>query len=222
MTTTTKARAAQALQDWMDELPALALAVDAEPDARRVLLLDAAADEALLDKAHDAHPVLLARAHLAHAAIQLMLADVDGEEHAELAVQHADHAVELGAALAAPGPRLAILPEAGAMAALGMGRLRAARRRQVQHLLADVAEQTAEAYAEQAELSRRGAATLTAALSLAEGAKVVRGKARTAVLERALGLAVDARRDLARAGEVAKAVLAAKTVASLESKTAQR
>ena len=211
-------KAERALRAWIEEVPALAASLDVDTDARRVLLRDAAADETLVDNAPDAHPVLLARAHLAHAAIQLLLADIDGDDHAELAVQHADHAVELGSALAAPGPRLAILPQAGSMAALAMIKLRAPRRREIQRMLDDIAEQTAEAFGEQAELERRGVATLTAAMALGDGAKVVRGKARTAVLQRALDLAIDARPDLARAGEVAKTGLASTTIQVLEKK----
>ena len=222
MTTTMRvSKGAHALDAWLEELPALAAALDTDPDARRLLLLDAAGDEALIDKAGKAHPVLLARGHLAHGAIQLLLSEVDDDpEHAEQAVRHAEQAVEIGTALAAPGPRLVILPQAGAVAAAAMGRLRATRRRAVQHLLTDIAEQTAEAYAAQAALSRQGVTALTAALALAEGSKVVRGKARIAVLSRAMELAIDARTDLARAGEVAKAALASQTITTLEAKLA--
>ncbi|HZQ27457.1 MAG TPA: hypothetical protein VFA94_07145 [Acidimicrobiales bacterium] len=202
------------LRAWLDELPALGAALDTTPDARKVLLEDAAADTWLLDQAPNAHPVVLARSHLAHAAIQSLLDDGDA------AVEHARRAVDLGSTLAAPGPRLAILAQGGALAAGTLGKLRAARRREVQHMLVDVAEAAAEAYAEQAELSRRGVATLTAALALVDSSTAVRGAARDAVRSRARALAVDARADLARAGEVAKARLASETIATLDGKRA--
>lgn len=215
--TTTKAKTKTskeelALQNWLGEMQAMAVALDTTPDARAVLLDDAAADAWIVDQAAGAHPVLVARGHLAHAAIQLLRDD------AEAAFAHAQKAVEIGSSLAAPGPRLAVLPQAGALAAMAVAQMRSTRRREAQRVLVDVAARTAEAYGEQAELSRRGIATLTAALALVEGSKRVRGEARLAVLSRARDLAFDARRDLARAGEVAKARLASETMATLDIK----
>jgi hypothetical protein len=78
---------------------------------------------------------------------------------------------ELARSLRASGPRVALLPQAGALA---------------------------------------GAA------ALADGSEVVTGRAREAVLRKALEMARDARRDLVRAGELQKAGLADEAIASIE------
>ena len=211
-------RAESALRDWLDELPAIAASLDVDAGARAVILADAASDEKVVTAADGkAHPVLVARGHLAQAALNVCLAEAARDaEAATRAVEHCEQAFEVGDSLQASGARLAIVAPAGALAALALGRLRAAERRGVQRLLSDVANAVGEAMAEQAEDERRGVDTLTAARSLVGASKTVRGKARAAVLERARQLAVDAHHDLARAGALEKAALARSTTEQIE------
>lgn len=211
-------RAESTLRDWLDELPAIAASLDVDAGARAVLLADAAGDAKVVSAAEGkAHPVLLARGHLAQAAVNVLLADASRDaDAAARAVEHCEQALSVGESLQASGPRLAVVAPAGALAALAMGQLRAAQRRGVQRLLADAANAVGEAMREQAEDEQRGVDTLTAARALFGAAKTVRGKARTAVLERAHQLAVDARLDLARAGAVEKAALARSTSEQIE------
>ena len=211
-------RAERALIDWLAELPALAVALGAEPGARKVLLEDAASDVAILDKATDAHPVARARAHLAHAAIQAALAEVaSGEAAAKKAVAHCEEALSIGAGLAASGPRLEIVTQAGALACSASPMLRHSDRRAVLRLARDVVDEAGRALVEQAETAHRGTTTLVAAEALAEGASVVSGRAQAAVRARAAALAHDAYVDLARAGELGKAARAANLAERLDS-----
>jgi hypothetical protein len=206
----------QALADWLAELPALAASLDAGPAARKVLLEDMAADEALIDEAPDAHPVLLARAHLAIGTIHLLRAqDGAGELVAEQGLDHLGAAADVARSLRASGPRLRLLSQAGALVAVGAAHARHTRRRTVTRRLPELAEEVAEAFAEQAKDARRGTATLAAAQALGEGAAVVDGRARDAVLQRAIELAIDAKRDLVNAAELAKAGVAHATIAEL-------
>jgi hypothetical protein len=212
------AKADQALADWLEELPALAVAIDVDAPARRVLLEDAAADEALLGKASNASPVVRARAHLAHAAIQMLLADAGGGAGAaDRSVEHVHRAVEIANTLAASGPRLLLLSQAGAVAAGAIDGQRATARRTTSRLLTEISEGIGEALAQQLDDAHRGEVTLAAALALADGVKAVRGKARIAVAGRASELATDARSDLIRAGELQKASLATDLIARLAS-----
>ncbi|MDQ1404234.1 MAG: hypothetical protein QOG03_2550, partial [Actinomycetota bacterium] len=212
------------LRGWLDELPAHAVAIDSAPTARRVLLDDLALDDALLDKAivAGAHPVLLARAHLAHAVIQLLLASDGGDEKtAQRGLEHCEAAFDLAVALEACGPRLELVGQTGALVANGLSLLRAGSRRAASRLLDDISEAFAAAFTEQDEMACRGAVTLAAAQALALGVKAVRGKARAAVLERSLELAKDARADLIRAAELTKAQLAAETISGIEATLAK-
>jgi hypothetical protein len=75
------------------------------------------------------------------------------------------------------------------------------------------------ALTEQANETRQGMACLAAAMTLGDGAKLVRqATAKAAVLERALGLAEEARLSLIRAGELSKAEVAADVAAGLEAR----
>jgi hypothetical protein len=197
----------------------MSAALDVAGEGRRVVLDDLAADEILLSKAEgaSAHPVLLARAHVAHAVVQLQLAREGlGEPAADAAMDHCEAAFDLAQTLQSSGPRMELVGQVGGVVAGGLELMRHSQRRVAGRLLEDVAVALAEAFGEQAEESRRGTITLAAAQALADGAKVVRGKARTAVLQRAFDMATDARTDLARSGEVAKASLAADTLAQLQ------
>lgn len=207
----------EALAHWIEELPAIAATLDAAPDARRVVLEDALGDEVLLAAAPDAHPVLRARAHLAFGTIQLVLAADGGDEAmADRGLDHLDAGVEVARSIASSGPRLALLSQAGALTALGAPFTRHTRRRTITHQLPAIAEDIAEAFEAQAADARRGTATLAGASALADGAEVLTGRAREAVLRKSLEMARDARRDLIRAAEIRRADLASDVIASLE------
>jgi hypothetical protein len=208
-------QAEAALADWLAELPAFAAGIDerTDPATRRVLLDDALGEEDLLDAAPHAHPVLRARAHVALGTLRLLRAKDDDDT--ERGLDHLDDAVDVTLSLEAPGPRLRLLAQAGAMAALGGAAARHTRRRQLGRRLPELAEHLAEAFAEQRRLADRGTATLAAAQALAEGAAAVTPRARAAVRARAAELARDAHRDLVRAAELAKADVAAATLRSL-------
>lgn len=206
-------RAERALQAWLDEVPAFSAGLELDPSARRVLLDDALGDEALLERAPTAHPVLRARAHLAFGTLRLLRAADDDDT--DRGLDHLDDAAELAISLDAPGPRLRLLAQAGAMTALGATNARHTRRRQLGRRLPELAEHIAEAFEEQRRLADRGVATLAAAQALATGAAAVTPKARPAVRARALELARDARRDLVRAAELAKAETADATIRGL-------
>jgi hypothetical protein len=202
----------------------MAVAINADPSARKVVLDDLAADASLVEKAQaaKAHPVLVARGHIAQAAVQLLLADALGDEAAAAeSLDRCEKAFDVANSLASSGPRLELVGQIGGLAASGVAFMRASQRRAAARLLDDVAESLGEALGQQADDAHRGTVTLAAARALADGAKVVRGKARLAVLQRALAMATDARRDLFRAAELAKAALASATIASLEATLAK-
>lgn len=205
------------LTEWLALLPAVAAALGDDRAANRVLLEDVRADEGLLSRAAAGHPVLRARAHLAQGAIHLALAEAAGDETlARRGLEHCDAAAELGGSLAASGPRLAILTQAGATAATGLALVRHSDRRTVGRLLRRVSEEAAQALLDQGEQEARGTATLAAALALADAVGAVAAGSRAEVLARAREMAVDAQRDLARAGAVARARAAADAVAEME------
>jgi hypothetical protein len=217
-------RAERALADWIAELPAHLAALDAEGGVRKVLLDDLIADAPLLSKAEaaGAHPVLLARGHLAQGVAELLLAqETSDEAGADRGLEHLEAAFDIAVSLQASGPRLELVGQVGAMVASGLDVLRASQRRAAGRLLGDIGEAFGLAFAEQLEEAERGTITLAAAQALAQGAKVVRGKARIAVLERSVELARDARRDLIRSAELAKADLAKATIKSLETTIAK-
>jgi len=205
------------LEQWLDELPALAAALDVDAPARRILLSDAASDARLIEDGRSLHPVLLARGHLAQAAIQLLLADAgDGEDAAKRCLEECAAAFETSMSLAACGPRLRLLPPVGAIAASAMAFLRHSDRRAASRLLSRVAEASGEALDEQRNLADRGVAGLAAGAALADGAAVVSAEVRPVVRARAAEIVRDAHRDLVRAGEMAKAREAEALVAALE------
>ena len=210
-------RAEAALADWLAELPAFAAGVtpETDPATRRVLLDDALGDADLVDRAPGAHPVLRARALVALGTLHLLRADGADDGDVEQGLERLDQAADLAISLDAPGPRLRLLGQIGALAALGGADARHTRRRQLGRRLPQLAEHLAEALDEQRRLAARGTATLAAAQALADGARVVTPRARPAVRARAAELARDAHRDLVRAAELAKADQADATLRSL-------
>jgi hypothetical protein len=207
----------RALAEWLEELPAIAATLQAAPDARRVVLEDALGDQELLAAAPGAHPVLRARAHLAFGTIALVLASDGGDAAmAERGLDQVEAGIDVARTLRASGPRLSLLSQAGALAAMGAPFVLHTRRRAVTRHLADVAEEIARAFEEQAADAHRGTTTLAGAAALADGAEAVTGRARDAVLRKALEMAKDARRDLIRAGELQRAALASDAIAALE------
>lgn len=217
--TATMSRAERSLAEWLDELPAISAALDVAGEGRRVVLDDLAADEVLLSKAESgsAHPVLLAQAHLAQGVVHFQLAqDGGGDAALNSAIGHCEAAFDLGRSLKASGPRLVLISHAGGVVASALDLMRHTQRRAASRLLEDVSEAMGEALVEQATEAHRGTVTLAAAQALADAAAVVTGKARAAVLQRALDMANDAHGDLARAGELARARIASDTVVAVE------
>jgi hypothetical protein len=216
------ARTETALRQWIAELPALAPALDQDAAVRRLLLSDAAtAGDTLLRAARTGHPVVLGNAHLSVAALDLALA-YDGDDRARRvtqAVEHAEAAVEIADAAVAPAVRVALLPRAAALMSGCLPLAPKAKASGLERRVTQLASAVGASLTEQADEARRGMALLAAAMTLGDGAKLIRqAAAKAAVLERALGLAEEARVALARAGEVSKAAVAAEVAEGLEAR----
>ncbi len=216
------ARSDAALREWLDELPALTPSLDGEAGPRGVLLREAASTgNTLLRAAKTGHPVLLGHAHLSVAALELTLA-YDGDERARRVTQALDHA-ETAAGIAtkadAPAVRLDLLPRASALLAGCLSLSPKTKTAALERRLTELAGVVGAAMTEQNEQARTGMATLAAAMTLGDGAKLVRQPAaKQVVLERAAGLADQARLALVRAGELRKADLAAEVAHQLRAR----
>jgi hypothetical protein len=216
------ARSEAALRGWLDELPALAPAIDKDAAVRVLLLSDAAtAGSTLLQAAKTGHPVVLGHANLSLAALDLALA-YDGDDRSRRitrAVEHAEAAVEIAERAVAPAVRVELMPRAAALLAGCLPLMPKAKAAGMERRITQLAGAVGAALTEQATEARRGVACLAAAMTLGNGAKLVRqASAKAAVLERALGLAEEARIALARAGEVSKAEVAAEVADGLEAR----
>lgn len=211
-----------ALRGWLDELPALVPALGQEPAVRRLLVGDAlTAGDALLRAAPKAHPLLRGHAHLSVAALDLVLAQ-DGDERSrrvQQVVDHAEAAVDIAEQAVAPMLRVGLLPPASALMAACLPLSPKGKASALERRVVALATAVGAALTEQADEARRGIALLAAAMTLGDGAKLVRqATAKAAVLERAVGLAADARVALVRAGELSKAAVAAEVTDALEAR----
>ena len=216
------ARSDKALQGWLHELPALVPALDQDSGVRGMLLGDAAlTGDTLLRAAEKARPLIRGRAHLAVAALDLALA-YDGDNRARRLTQVADHAeaaVDIAHSVVAPFVRVSLLPQAMALLAGCLPLTAKTKASELERRVAELAGAIGAALTEQAAEARRGIALLAAAMTLADGVKLVRqASAKTAILERAHGLATDARVALVRAGELAKAEVASEVADGLEAR----
>jgi hypothetical protein len=218
----TTARSEQALQGWLDELPALVPALEQDAGVRGMLLGDAVlTGDTLLRAAEKARPVVRGRAHLAVAALDLTLA-YDGDNRARRLSQVADHAeraADIAQSVVAPFVRVSLLPPAMALMAGCLPLTAKSKAPALERRVVELAGAIGAALTEQATEARRGIASLAAAMTLADGVKLVRqASAKAAILERAHALATDARVALIRAGELAKAEAAAEVAEGLEAR----
>ena len=214
------ARSEKALLGWLDELPALVPALDQDSAVRGMLLGDAVlTGDTLLRAAEKARPVVRGRAHLAVAALDLTLA-YDGDNRVRRLGQVAEHteaAVDIAHSVAAPVVRVTFLPQAMALLSGSLPLTAKTKAPALERRVLELAGAIGAALTEQADEARRGIATLAAAMTLADGVKLVRqASAKAAILERSHALAKDARVALIRAGELAKAEVAAEVAAGLE------
>jgi hypothetical protein len=216
------ARSEVALQSWLDELPALLPALDQDASVRGLLLSDAVlTGDTLLRAADKAHPVVRGRAHLSVAALELALAYDGDQRPRRLAhvLENAEAAVGIAEAAVAPFLRVGLLPRATALMSGCLPLAPKNKAAALERRVVDLAAAVGAALAEQSAEARRGIATLAAAMTLADGVKLVRqATAKAAILERAIALAEDARVALVRAGELAKAEVAAELCERLEAR----
>ena len=139
------------------------------------------------------------------AALDLALA-YDGDDRSRRitrAMEHAEAAIAIADNALAPALRVELMPRAAALLAGCLPLVPKAQAADLERRVTQLAGAVGAALTEQATEARRGMACLAAAMTLGDGAKLVRqASAKAAVLERALGLAEEGRTALIRAGEM--------------------